>query len=51
MKINIISPSVHSVNTNKVRVDGVAAVIGDYIVLDSDVDKMYIELQSMKIGA
>lgn len=30
----------------KFKVDGVAAVIGDFVVLDSDVDKMYIELQS-----
>lgn len=28
------------------KVDGVAAVIGDFVVLDSDIDKMYIELQS-----
>lgn len=32
--------------SERVKVDGVAAVVGDYVVLDSDVDKMYIELQS-----
>lgn len=31
------------------KVDGVAAVIGDYILLDSDVDKAYLELQSQGI--
>lgn len=28
------------------KVDGVAAVVGDYIVLDSDIDKKYIEIES-----
>ncbi|MFD2517877.1 peptidylprolyl isomerase [Salinimicrobium flavum] len=30
----------------KFKVDGVAAVIGDFVVLESDIDKMYIEMQS-----
>lgn len=28
------------------RIDGVIAVVGDYLILDSDIDKTYIELQS-----
>lgn len=32
-----------------VKIDGVAAVIGDYIVLDSDIDKSYAELQARGI--
>lgn len=28
------------------KVDGVAAVVGDFVVLDSDIDKLYIELKS-----
>ena len=28
------------------RIDGVVAVVGDYLVLDSDIDKMFVELQS-----
>jgi len=35
---------------NKIKVDGVAAVIGDYIVLDSDVDRMFIELKSQGVS-
>jgi len=35
---------------NKIKVDGVAAVVGDYIVLDSDVDRMYIELKSQGVS-
>lgn len=34
---------------NKQKVDGVAAVVGDFIVLDSDIDLMYIELQSQGV--
>ena len=30
----------------RIKVDGVAAVVGDYVVLNSDIDKMYIDLQS-----
>lgn len=32
--------------TGRIKVDGVAAVVGDYVVLNSDIDKMYIDLQS-----
>lgn len=33
----------------KQKVDGVAAVVGDFIVLDSDIDLMYLEMQSQGI--
>ena len=33
----------------RVKIDGVAAVIGDYVILDSDIDKAYIDLQSQGI--
>ncbi|MCB0374286.1 MAG: peptidylprolyl isomerase [Sinomicrobium sp.] len=33
----------------RVKVDGVAAVVGDYIILESDIDKTYIDLQSQGI--
>ena len=36
--------------TGKFKVDGVAAVVGDYVVLESDIDKMYLELQSQGIS-
>lgn len=40
-----------SVTTNdndnsKIKIDGVTAVIGDYVVLDSDIDKEYIQLKA-----
>ena len=36
--------------TGRFKVDGVAAVIGDFVVLESDIDKMYLELQSQGIS-
>ncbi|OYQ37666.1 peptidylprolyl isomerase [Flavobacterium cyanobacteriorum] len=33
----------------RVKVDGVVAVVGDYVVLDSDIDLMYKELQAQNI--
>lgn len=32
--------------SQRTKIDGVAAVVGDFVVLDSDIDKMYIELKS-----
>ncbi|MCL6275615.1 peptidylprolyl isomerase [Muricauda sp. 2012CJ35-5] len=32
--------------TNRIKLDGIAAVIGDYVILDSDVDKTLIDLKS-----
>lgn len=31
---------------NRVKLDGIAAVIGDYVILDSDIDKTLIDLKS-----
>lgn len=35
-----------TLTTGAMKVDGVAAVVGDYIVLDSDIDKMIIQLKA-----
>ncbi|MFY7758760.1 MAG: peptidylprolyl isomerase, partial [Flavobacterium stagni] len=32
--------------TNRQRIDGIIATIGDYNVLDSDIDKTYLEIES-----
>lgn len=34
----------------KVKIDGVSAVVGDYIVLDSDIDKEFIQLQARGVS-
>ncbi|WP_417935229.1 peptidylprolyl isomerase [Flagellimonas maritima] len=33
-------------NTKRVKLDGIAAVIGDYVILDSDIEKTLIDLKS-----
>jgi len=41
------------VNTNfqtKIKIDGVSAVVGDYVILESDVDKTLIDLQSQGVS-
>lgn len=36
-------------NTGRAKVDGVIAVVGDFVVLDSDIDLMYRELQAQNV--
>lgn len=40
---------VDSTNNAATKIDGVAAVIGDYIILDSDIDKAFAELQAQNV--
>jgi peptidyl-prolyl cis-trans isomerase SurA len=42
--------SQNNINLNKIKVDGVSAVIGDFVILDSDIDKTLIEMQSQGIS-
>ena len=35
--------------SKSIKIDGVAAVVGDYVILESDVDKTLIDLQSQEI--
>ena len=35
---------------NKIKVDGVSAVIGDFVILDSDIDKTLIDMESQGIS-
>ncbi len=37
-------------SANKLKVDGVSAVIGDYVILDSDIDKTLIDMESQGIS-
>ncbi|MAD11804.1 MAG: peptidylprolyl isomerase [Flavobacteriaceae bacterium] len=37
-------------NESKIKVDGVASVIGDFVILDSDIDRMYIEMESQGLA-
>ncbi|WP_324028282.1 peptidylprolyl isomerase [Maribacter sp. BPC-D8] len=35
-----------SINFNRIKLDGIAAVVGDYVILDSDIEKTLIDLKS-----
>ncbi|WP_432271474.1 peptidylprolyl isomerase [Autumnicola tepida] len=37
-------------NNERRRVEGIAAVVGDYIILDSDIDLMYKQMQSQNMA-
>ena len=37
--------------SNRIKVDGVIAVVGDYVILDSDLDKEFIQLQARGVSA
>jgi peptidyl-prolyl cis-trans isomerase SurA len=47
-RVEVIQDSV--LPSQRFKVDGVAAVVGDFVVLESDIDKMYIELQSQGVS-
>ena len=36
--------------TVKFKLDGVASVVGDYVILDSDIDKTFSEMESQGIS-
>jgi len=37
-------------NPNHIKVDGVAAVVGDFVVLDSDIDKEFLQLEQRGVS-
>ena len=37
-------------STNRIKIDGVAAVVGDYIILESDVDKTFLDLRQQGVS-
>ena len=38
------------VTEKRIKIDGVSSVIGDYVILDSDIDKMMIEIESQGVS-
>ncbi len=40
----------YSQSNDLIKIDGVAAVVGDYVILESDVDKTLIDLQSQGVS-
>jgi peptidyl-prolyl cis-trans isomerase SurA len=41
-----IQPVKNEIPTKKQKIDGVIAKVGDYNILDSDIDKSYLEISS-----
>ena len=51
LSLLIFNEFVFSQTTEKrIKIDGVSSVIGDYIILDSDIDKMMIEIESQGVS-
>jgi peptidyl-prolyl cis-trans isomerase SurA len=49
--LGLLGFSQDSITTKKrLKIDGVSAVVGDYVILESDVDKAYIELESQGVS-
>jgi peptidyl-prolyl cis-trans isomerase SurA len=48
--ISFLSIAQNNSATNRIKVDGVSAVIGDYVILDSDIDKTLVEMKSQGIS-
>jgi len=36
--------------SDRIKIDGVSAVIGDYVILDSDIDKTLVEKESQGVN-
>ncbi|MDO4229745.1 MAG: peptidylprolyl isomerase [Capnocytophaga sp.] len=45
----VISSQASPVIQKRLKVDGVAAVVGDYLILESDIDKAFIELEQQEV--
>ena len=41
-----IGQGTQALSPTKIKVDGVAAVVGDYVILESDIDKTLVEMES-----
>ncbi|MAS67836.1 MAG: peptidylprolyl isomerase [Flavobacteriaceae bacterium] len=51
LMIGLLGISQDSISTKqRLKIDGVSGVVGDYVILESDVDKAYIELESQGVS-
>jgi peptidyl-prolyl cis-trans isomerase SurA len=46
IKDSVIVPVKKSQSNGRQKIDGIVATVGDYIILDSDIDKSYLEISS-----
>mgnify|MGYP001250599283 FL=1 len=42
----LVAQGNNPVKYSRIKVDGIASVVGDYVILDSDIDKAIVEMQS-----
>ncbi|MCK8141883.1 peptidylprolyl isomerase [Flavobacterium sp. I-SCBP12n] len=42
----VSSPIIKKQSTGKLKIDGIIATVGDYIILDSDIDKSFLEISA-----
>ena len=47
----LLSLPLFGVAQDKIKIDGVSAVVGDFVILDSDIDKMIVEMESQGISS
>ena len=45
-KLYVTAQGKSIVELDRIKVDGVSAVVGDYVILDSDIDKALVEMES-----
>jgi peptidyl-prolyl cis-trans isomerase SurA len=43
---SVVAPVIKKQTTGKLKIDGVIATVGDYIILDSDIDKSFLEISA-----
>lgn len=46
IKDSVVTPVKKEVSGKRLKIDGVIATVGDYIILDSDIDKSFLELST-----
>jgi peptidyl-prolyl cis-trans isomerase SurA len=48
---SVFAQGSQSVKPQRIKVDGVSAVVGDYVILESDIDKAIVEMESQGMSA
>ena len=49
--LDLYAQGSRSVKPQRIKVDGVSAVVGDYVILESDIDKAIVEMESQGVSA
>ena len=45
------STTTYAQSTRRVKIDGVTAVVGDYVILDSDIEKLKVDIENQGAAA